>query len=312
MPCTEGPYIWDKSEHHSEGIGSTFQLRKYSFITAHLLNAKWIGMLTNSHNSHKKDLSSNFGLSYPECDEHTLWRIELLKSHNFIYVNKSILAASSWRQTVSNLTRFTDILNTTIIVYPNGVQTLDQQHNYEVFDERFRKRFYQQRVQRKNPLRNLGEYWITIHFRWGDTASNTDSPENVITDRGGLSFFHFCLCIEVILKIDPNIKIFVFAENYKHPETCSHLSLKNVIFSNESSSWEKDLDIMSQSQLLIGGLSSFFVLGAHLCESCDVIHCSTLKFAKSDHEKILPPHLREYYCNYDLKCYLQHIERILR
>lgn len=38
-----------------------------------------------------------------------------------------------------------------------------------------------------------------------------------------------------------------------------------------STLWIDALDIMSQSNVLIGGISSFFVLGSHLCDNCKVI-----------------------------------------
>ena len=53
-------------------------------------------------------------------------------------------------------------------------------------------------------------------------------------------------------------------------------------------------DIMSQSQLLIGGQSSFFVLGSHLCNNCTVIHSSGKKFIQSTYEiKNITPHLKQ-------------------
>ena len=75
--------------------------------------------------------------------------------------------------------------------------------------------------------------------------------------------------------------------------------------------WKRDIDIMSQSQLLIGGSSSFFVLGAHLCENCTVIHSSVPKFAKSEYEKLLPMHLNDIFCEGNLACYLDSIKETL-
>ena len=74
MPCDDGPYVWDKSEHREgnlEGIGSTFQFRKSSLIASHILKAKWIGKLINSHEKEEGDQSRYFGLSYPSCDRNS-------------------------------------------------------------------------------------------------------------------------------------------------------------------------------------------------------------------------------------------------
>merc|ERR1712150_73249 len=106
-------------------------------------------------------------------------------------------------------------------------------------------------------------------------------------------------------------KIFLFAENFPYSESCTYLPSRNIAFFNDSTSWKRDIDIMSQSQLLLGGSSSFFVLGSHLCENCSVIHSSDKKFIKSEYENLLPTHLNNIYCDGDLICYQDNIKKIL-
>ena len=90
LPCNNGPYVWDTSKH-LEGIGSTFQWRKPSFIAAHMLSAKWIGNLTNKHHTYEGDQSKYFGLSYSHCDQTSLEIYKHAKSKHFVYVpNKNI------------------------------------------------------------------------------------------------------------------------------------------------------------------------------------------------------------------------------
>lgn len=104
LPCNRGPYVWDKSLHH-EGIGSTFDYRKYSFIAQGILKAKWIGNLWNSHEKlfsilkkqgelslrkTMEDTGKYFGLHYSECNYNSLSLLEKQKGslHRFFYTKK--------------------------------------------------------------------------------------------------------------------------------------------------------------------------------------------------------------------------------
>ena len=112
-----------------------------------------------------------------------------------------------------------------------------------------------------------------------------------------------------MIAINPDIEIFFFAEGLVKPKSCWNFKLKNIHFFNDSLSWKRDIDIMSQSQLLIGGSSSFFVLGSHLCLNCTVIHSTPIKFMKSDYEQKLPIHLVDINCNAAISCYLENIRK---
>ena len=53
LPCDDGPYVWDKRQPSTEGIGAQFLWRKYSFVVTGMLKAKWIGQLINGHDGHR-------------------------------------------------------------------------------------------------------------------------------------------------------------------------------------------------------------------------------------------------------------------
>ena len=53
----------------------------------------------------------------------------------------------------------------------------------------------------------------------------------------------------------------------------------------------------------------FFVLAAHLCQNCTVIHNSSIKFAKTEYEKNLPKHMNDYFCEKELRCYIDYITK---
>ena len=65
--------------------------------------------------------------------------------------------------------------------------------------------------------------------------------------------------MQTIELLAPQASVFFFAEGLKDLSECKD-DLPNVQLFNESNEWKRDLDIMSQSQLLIGGSSRY----AHL------------------------------------------------
>ena len=255
----------------------------------------------NSHQKEEGDQSSYFGLASSHCDQSDLIMHEKKNPSNFIYVPKTSSSSS-----IRDIIKRNKVNNTTVFVF--DWETVDEAHNFVVFDSLFRKRFHDQRALRQTPKRKPDEYWVSIHFRWGDVGTkNLSQPDQ----RTGLPFSDYCLCIRYILHLNPGIKIFMFAENFERVDLCRVLKSTNVQFFNDSKSWKRDIDIMSQSHLLIGGTSSFFVLGAHLCEvgrKCTVIHGSPMKFAESLYEKRLPEHLKTILCPPSLQCYREAIQ----
>ena len=103
----------------------------------------------------------------------------------------------------------------------------------------------------------------------------------------GLGLKDFCACIQRVLDFNSKASIFLFAqkiENIKdYKKQCPILRKVEVI--SHSASWKDDLDIMVQSQLLIGGDSGYFALGSFLCEECKVISSSSMRFKISPKER---------------------------
>ena len=221
---------------------------------------------------------------------------------------KDLILFTSPKNATMSFIRNIKPTNLSVVVFE--WEKLDEYHNYVAFDDNFRSNFHNHRLLRPNLKRNPGEIWVSIHFRWGDVE--TEDP-NEPDARTGLGFEDYCQCINGTLRLIPKVSIFVFAENFTPPESCTVLTSRQLSFFNESTSWKRDLDIMSQSQLLIGGQSSFFVLGAHLCQNCTVIHSSGKKFVKSAYEtKRLQPHLKSVYCVPQFICYWTYIEEYIK
>ena len=269
-------------------------------MASHFINGSWIGYLINEHYKEDGEQSSYFGLSYTHCDQLSLKTYQTTRPDRF----KIIKETQHLRDCLSKLAAN----STTILVFET--EHLDEGHNYMAFDQSFRTRFHQQRALRKTLSRKKDEFWVTVHFRWGDVKTHDPSSPDT---RAGLRLKEYCLCIDRILILRPNARIFLFAEELNNiTEACKIIDHKGISFQNESISWKRDIDIISQSNLLIGGSSSFFVLGAHLCQSCTVIHNSVTKFSKSKYEKTLRTHMVDSFCNIDINCYLRQIIKYLR
>ena len=125
LPCDDGPYIWDKSAH-LDGVGSTLQWRKQSFIASHIVNGKWIGNLTNSHHMDEGDQSYYFGLTYPDCDEASLEIYVNLVPSKFIEIPRT------------NMLKYIPSISvntSTVLVFKWGF--MEEEYNYMVFDASF-------------------------------------------------------------------------------------------------------------------------------------------------------------------------------
>ena len=292
LPCDQGPYIWDKVVHF-EGIGSQFQWHKPSLFATHFLHGKWIGYLINEHHNREEYQSSYFGFNYSDCDDSSLSIYKDVHPNRFIHIPKE----ENYDYFLSSIRN--QVTKKTVLIFDWVI--LDESHNYAVFDVEFRKRFHQQRLRRNHRIRRTDEFWVSIHFRWGDFQTNDPDKPN---ERTGLGLSEYCFCVKEIQRIKPQATIHFFAENLNQTKLCSMFQFNdNFHFYNDSMKWKRDLDIISQSQLILGGSSSFIVLGAHLCQNCTVIHDTKIKFAQTEYEKNLPRHMTDYFCNKELRCY---------
>ena len=151
LPCDDGPYVWDKLQHQSEGIGAQFEWRKYSFIVTGILKAKWIGLLINGHDGFHdgpgnnetfkqlkmKDTANYFGISVQECNAKSLTRIESTNNslHQFFYTNQDNCMKDKVlvpRECLHHL----DITRKTVIVFDWHKRTFN--YYYSAFNQYFR------------------------------------------------------------------------------------------------------------------------------------------------------------------------------
>lgn len=277
--CTNGPYIYDRNKH-LEGIGSTFQHRKFSLILSEAIRGTWIGTLINAHDGRKSTVNKAhiFGLQGNDCTEADLLNETLNKHLRFSYIegrsgileqqNASIQTLCEGIAQNTTFRLWENITTSSVIVFDENVVRSDW--NYCLFNSHFRQRFQQAQRVRKVNLRPPNVTWISVHFRWGDTKTSSVEMPNQRAGVG-LSKYIEATRYQQELYNSSETEIHFFSEG----EPTTFISFQDAFPSAtlhlNSTSWVESLDIMSQSNVLIGGHSSFFVLASHLCEYCKVI-----------------------------------------
>jgi hypothetical protein len=301
--CLHGPYIWHRSTH-IEGIGSTFQRfhRKHSIIMAHAIDAQWIGTLEHEH--HKgKDYSSFFGLNADDCTE------PYLKSLKSAADNKKSIAKSTMKfiaattllliaefslhnmcngaiSTQEYRSRF-NIDENTVIEFDGKQKLVNEDWNYCTYQPRFREKFYKLRMAAFAPKRNETEIWISTHFRWGDEPRpDPEKPDF----RNAFGLTRLAHKTTQIVKRYPSARVMFHSEG----EMAVFQRFKDIVPTAEmhiADNWQTGIDLMSQSNILIGGTSSYFTLSAHLCKTCTVItDIYNMKFSVDSSEKRFATH----------------------
>jgi hypothetical protein len=305
--CQRGPYVWDRSKH-VEGIGSTFQYRKQSLAMADAIRAPWIGTLVNEHESEPRDNHAAwFGLGADDCNEMTLKQFKQDSTMKFIDASELYhrpdfdmyhLCAGTIKPTDYRSKYGLD--EHTVIEVRDSEHHLREDWNYCVFNERFRTRFFNAQVRNfSQALRPENEYWVSVHFRWGDLQ--TSDVENPST-RGGhettLGLTHLARKAATYINAVPrrlhvSTRVFFMSEG----EQSTFQRFKDIVPTAEfrlNDKWTDSMWIEAQSNVLIGGLSGFFVVGAHLCSNCTVltVNSTVMKFKphsveSSDHHIVL-------------------------
>ena len=303
--CQSGPYVYDKSVHR-EGIGSTFQFRKYSLIFADALNGRWIGQLQHAHNVDEGNHALKyFGLGDQNCQEEDLFH-NSTSFLNYIYTNwthalaperpiklpdiKELCLLIQRNKTVFHLD---DKLRRTVFVF--GGDALRENYNYCLFNHYFRKRYYMKQKERRISLRSEHENWISVHFRWGDVATESvQSPD----PRASTGLHNYIQATDLIRNIlsESSHNRQTYIHFFSEGNTSDFLSFSEK-FPNArvhiNGNWTNAVDIMSQSNVLIGGKSSFFVLGSLLCRKCTVMSFAPRpKFDVSAVESLLSSHVK--------------------
>merc|ERR1740130_1042561 len=166
-----------------------------------------------------------------------------------------------------------------------------------LYNPRFRSRYHAARASRllhwstvAGAERPKDELWLSVHYRAGDVEHST---EYVKQGRGDLAALAYYVRAAVrYLASDPERLhgratglrpvVHFFSEGKAHafkrftdvlPDAVLHLG------NNGGDTTKHDIDLMTQSHVLIGGFSTFFQMAAHLCDACVVLSADVAKDA---------------------------------
>lgn len=283
LPCSDGPYVWDQSTH-TEGIGSNFQWRKYPIILANKIGAKYVGTLENEHDLFPRDESVWFGLNTNECTA-----TSIANATHLHYID-------AWRgTTISTLCSaplvFGSFGSLDVLVVPDVVD-LHEDWNYCTFDPIFRKNFWASGVREQIP-RPANEFWITVHLRWGDVATGDVEHTDGRTWPLSLLAYHTQDALARRKSTRMRTRVFLLAEDLGVEDKQKFLMFVPEAEIVSDSSWKYALAIIANSNVTIGGSSSFFAIGSHLCHKCTVItEIEHDKFKPHEAERALSRHMK--------------------
>merc|ERR1719272_2311149 len=166
-----------------------------------------------------------------------------------------------------------------------------------LYNPRFRSRYHAARASRllhwstvAGAERPKDELWLSVHYRAGDVEHST---EYVAKGRGDLAALAYYVRAAVrYLASDAERLhgratglrpvVHFFSEGKAHafkrftdvlPDAVLHLG------NNGGDTTKHDIDLMTQSHVLIGGVSTFFQMAAHLCDACVVLSADVAKDA---------------------------------
>jgi len=271
--CTDGPYVYDVNRH-LEGIGSTFQHRKHGLILADALGGRWMGTLKNEHESPPRaNHRSFFGLggSGDQCEERDFRQRPIAFSSIEPRARIWQLCRIIHREEQAEFRELHNISRASVILL-KGEGRVIEKWNYCLFNERFRRRFRDAQGQRGLEFtKGNNDTQVAVYFRWGDTAKWTRSVERPgRRNIWGLTTLAKFVKERVLVGENKNATINFISEGNaslfrKFSDIVPRANVRNDL------TWQGAIDLMSQSDILIGGSSSFFVLSAHLCRNCTVV-----------------------------------------
>jgi hypothetical protein len=178
-----------------------------------------------------------------------------------------------------------------------------------LYNPSFRSRYRAARVRRllhwsrPGVTRPRDELWLSVHYRAGDVAHSKDYVAQGRGDLAGLAYY-----VQAVLKYvasEPerlkgrtsglNPVVHLFSEGTPHAfKKFTDLLPDTVLHLGNDRQTAHDIDLMTQSHMLIGGFSSFFQMAAHLCDACVVLSKDVASDAKRLDEQLGKPWPRAY------------------
>ena len=306
--CRLGPYVCVTGVH-KEGIGATWGWYRRPILIAGALNAKVVVTMANLHTRKygEGDVGKLLGVDVSEdCSARDLEiaRLDGRRKSDMNYIAYSKLETlrnMSWTELClaqhsrdQELARTYNITRKSVIVIDEselGHSRPEACMMSCINNEALRKRY--QKLRDKRIRRPVNEAWIAVHFRWGDVGRkrnhtiSRDGSSSTIDYRTGVPLIEFLQLADRIANhreaqqmcrmTGKKYVIHLMSEG-EEQEFSVVRNFSKVRLHLNSSNWVEAMDILSLSDVNIGGRSSFFELGALRCDSCEVIQLPERKW----------------------------------
>ncbi|MBN20431.1 MAG: hypothetical protein CL678_04010 [Bdellovibrionaceae bacterium] len=265
--CENGPYIWSTLKDTNAGIGTALNFRRPSFALAEILGAQWVGTLTNAHDrfrssNHSQDAAALLGLADPFCTAADLTAINQTQQHGRRLVKYHL------SRSLCRTKPLTDVaLNRRSIVVVDTEQGRNSIPPFWItcaFYYTFRSNVLMAAFKRGVPEKPVKSIWVGVHFRWGDTQAGSPlKPAKSALVRTGAPLSTFAH----VTKHYAANRTMLFTEGLRRGdlELFEAIVGRPVEIHSDSHKWANALAMMAQCDVLVGGSSTFFKLGARLC-----------------------------------------------
>lgn len=254
---------------HKEGVGSMLQHYRQSLSYALALGLPWLGTLRNTHDG--IDYTEYLGLCQPLCAN----RSDLSSFANVSVLSSAINLDSGMFKMVEGIEKPTVLLIDEFTHgRPGHKHDLDQGHTkyLALMRERFLKN--------SMPVDRCPEKpFLTFHFRWGDVkTTDYDNPNGRAI---GIS-----KAVAIIKEVQKacafDVKLMSEGSDVKDAFAARFHGAFEYIDGFQSKNLSKALDTFACSTVLIGGVSSFTVLGALLSHATVITPKDSVKYKSLD------------------------------
>ena len=144
--------------------------------------------------------------------------------------------------------------------------------NYCTFNKRFRDRFHAVQLGTRLGLlhsRPPSEFWVSVHYRWGDFVHPQHKNGASLQQIAKAVAAHL-VTLSHRLSEQQKLRVFFMSEGPAREFTIFQETVPNAeMYLNEP--WQNSLRRLANSNILVGGGSAFFVLGAFLNDDCTIL-----------------------------------------
>jgi len=245
---------------HREGLGSLLQYYRKSLSYALALGLPWVGRLRNAHDD--TDYTEFLGLCQPLCHSH-------LKGFDSVEVTVSTADLHKCRMN-GTFSVPEGLARPTLILIDDD----DMDDGYTNCLTRIRDRFLSASMR---SVACTNDHYETLHFRWGDTKTKTPNCARTEGHRG-VDMSEAVQLVKNVRRLCP-LQVKVMSEGPGVKDCFSNrFSDTFEYIDGYQSTVPYDLLTFACSTVLIGGTSSFSVLGALLTDGLVIAPTGSTKY----------------------------------